>query len=39
MKNLKESSPLEICTKYCKTSNTLYFSAKNDFNFTAHKFF
>lgn len=39
MENLKESSSLEICVKYYKTTNTIYFFAKNDFNFTAHKYF
>ena len=39
MKNLKESCPLEICVRYYKISNTIYFYAKNDFTFTAHKYF
>lgn len=39
MENLKESSLLEVCVEYCKTSNTIYFSAKNNFNFALHKYF
>jgi hypothetical protein len=39
MKNLKESSPLEISARYYKISNTICFSAKNNFNFAAHRYF
>jgi hypothetical protein len=39
MKNLKESSPLEISARYYKTADAIYFSAKNNFNFEAHTYF
>lgn len=39
MENLKESSPLEISTRYYNTADAIYFSAKNDFNFAAHRYF
>ena len=39
MENLKESSPLEISIRYYKTADEIYFSAKNDFNFAAHRYF
>lgn len=39
MENLKESNSLEVDVRYYKTADAIYFSAKNDFNFAAHRYF